>query len=424
MDSSAQLPAATRADTGADDASRNHLAALQVLVVDDDEVQREAVANILHALGARRVVEARCGRDGLVALQHMAADVIVCDLDMRAAGAVEFLRAVAQRKLCRQIVISGREADIVASVEAMAQAYGLVALGKLNKPVTPAALRQALAPTPEGRHLATRRLRSISEQDLRHALRQREFHTLYQPKVDMRTRSLVAVEALARWTSRGATLAHPTDFLPALTRHGLVAALTDVVIEDTCGALATWRSHGLGPGMAINVPVTALADLGFVERLAAQIAPHGLAPSRFTLEVTETDMVADVARTLDVMSRLRLKGFRLALDDFGTGYSSLRQLMMTPLTELKVDGAFVQDCLVSSRARDIVRSSIELAHRIGVTVVAEGIETQEQWALLASMGCDQAQGYFIGTPLSAAELPRWADAWACRGQGPAQGALL
>ena len=387
---------------------------MQVLVVDDDEVQREAVVHMLRALGACRIVEARSGRDGLVALQHMATDVIVCDLDMRGAGAVEFLRTVAQRRLGRQVIISGHAPDILTSVEAMARAYGLVMLGKLVKPVTPVALKAAVAPLFGGRHLAARRRRSVSERDLCRALEEREFHILYQPKVDMRTCSFVGVEALARWTTHGATLAHPTDFLPALTRHGLMASLTDLVIEDSCSALAAWRAHDLAPGMAINIPAAALSDLGLVERLAARIAPHGIAPERFTLEVTETDMIADIAQTLDVMSRLRLKGFPLALDDFGTGYSSLQQLMTTPLTELKIDRAFVHDCQASSRARNIVRSSIELAHRIGVTVVAEGVETQEQWDLLMAMGCDHAQGFLIGMPLSADEVPAWAEGWTRR----------
>ena len=406
MDSSAPPPAG---------GPPQDLSALQVLVVDDDDVQREAVANMLRALGAWRIVEARSGRDGIVALQHMITDIIVCDLDTRGAGAVEFLRTVAQRRLGRQVVISGHKPGILAGVEAMARACGLVLLGKLVKPVTPVALTATLAPVLERRRLAASRLQPISEQDLRRALREREFHILYQPKVEMRTRSFVGVEALARWTTQGATLAHPAEFLPALTRHGLVASLTDLVIENSCSALAAWHSHGLAPGMAINIPVAALSDFGLVERLAARMSPRALAPERFTLEVTETDMIADIAPALDVMSRLRLKGFRLSLDDFGTGYSSLQRLMTTPLTELKIDRAFVYGCQKASRARSIVHSSIELAHRIGVTVVAEGVETQEQWDLLTSMGCDYAQGFLISVPLSAGEVPMWADGWARRG---------
>ena len=157
--------------------------------------------------------------------------------------------------------------------------------------------------------------------------------------------------------------------------------------------------------MALNISARNLHEPRFAELLEKHCAEAGLAPARVTLELTETAAMQDAVKMMDVLTRLRLKGFKLAIDDFGTGYSSLVQLHRLPFNEIKVDRAFVADCTTSGESRSIVRMIIDLAHALGMTAVAEGVESADALDLLRDLGCDQAQGYFIARPIDAAAVP-------------------
>jgi len=389
------------------------LSAIRAFVVEDHAFQRGGIVTMLRAIGIRHIREASNGREALAMLEadreRSPPDVILCDLEMPEVDGIEFLRAVAERRLAHAvIIISGREPDILASVEAMVRAQGLVVLGKLSKPVSAQDLWGLLtsdpgaAPPP-----ADERRLAVESAHLQRAIEAREIKCEFQPKVNLANGALLSVEALARWRPPGAEPVGPNEFVPAMVRAGLIAALTAQVLDAACRALAAWDRQGLALTAAVNVSMSVLADLGTADRFVSQVRAHGVDPRRITFEVTETEVMSDVAAVLNVLARLRLKGFRLAIDDFGTGYASLAQLNTIPFTELKIDQTFVRNCGQSHRLRNIVRSIIELARRLNIRTVAVGIESREEWDFLRLAGCDEGQGYYIARPMPEDEIPAY-----------------
>lgn len=387
---------------------------IRAFVVEDHAFQRGGIVTLLRAIGIRHIREAANGREGLAMLaaerEFSPPDVILCDLEMPEVDGIEFLREVAERKLAHGvIIISGREPEILASVEAMLRAQGLAVLGKLGKPVSAEDLWRLLSSDPGAAAPAAPKHRlAFAAADLRRALEGREFGCEFQPKVSLATGAVVGVEALARWRPPGAAPVEPSEFVPALVDAGLIAALTDQMLDAACRALTSWAGQGLALSAAVNVSMAALSDLATADRLASQVNAHGIEPRRITFEVTETEIMSHVATVLNVLARLRLKGFRLAIDDFGTGYASLAQLNTLPFTEIKIDRTFVHNCGQSHRLRNIIRSSLELARRLNVRTVAEGIESREEWDFLRLEGCDEGQGHYIARPMAQEEIPPFA----------------
>ena len=393
------------------------LNALKAFVVEDHAFQRSGITALLRTLGIEDIREAANGREALAALESRPdqppADVILCDLEMPEMDGIEFLREVAERGLARGVIIvSGREAEILHSVEAMARALGLEVLGRLKKPATAEALRRLLARVP-GPARPARRAEPLplDEATLRAALAAREFDAEFQPKVSLASGELLGVEALARWRRPDGKFVSPAVFVPALVRTHLITELTEQILAAACTALRTWAEHGLTPDASVNLSMATLADLKAADRFAALARSHEVPAGRITFEVTETELMSDLATALNVLSRLRLKGFRLAIDDFGTGYSSLAQLNSIPFTELKIDQSFVRHCEYSPRLRNIIQSSIDLARRLGIRTVAEGIENESEWSFLALTDCDEGQGYYIGRPMVAADIVGWSTRW-------------
>ncbi|MGH8442510.1 MAG: EAL domain-containing response regulator [Nevskiaceae bacterium] len=392
---------------------------VRAFVVEDHAFQREGLVTLLRAIGVRHVGEAANGREALAKLEAerggAPADVILCDLEMPEMDGIEFLRAVAERRLARGvIIISGREQEILEGVETMVRASGLTVMGRLSKPVSAAALWDVMGSEPEADPAAATAIATADPTELRRGLEAREFRCEFQPKVRLATREIVGVEALARWQRTDGTPVGPTDFVPAMVRAGLIGLLTEQMLDAACGALKAWDRLGLTLTAAVNVSMFDLSDVGTTDRLAAKVGAGGVPPARITLEVTETEVMSDVAAVLNVLTRLRLKGFRLAIDDFGTGYASLAQLNTIPFTELKIDQTFVRNCGQSRRLRNIVQLSIDLARRLDIHTVAEGIETLEEWDFLRLAACDEGQGHYVAHPMPADEIPSWADRWTVR----------
>ena len=388
------------------------ISSIRAFVVEDHAFQRGGIVTLLRAIGIRHIREAANGREGLAMLEResLPPDVILCDLEMPEMDGIEFLREVAERKLAHGvIIISGREPEILASVEAMVRALGLAVLGTLAKPVSAEGLWGLLSSDPAAAPpAAAERGLVFTAAALRRALENREFGCEFQPQVNLATGAVIGVEALARWQPPGAARVGPDEFVPAMVDAGLIATLTDQMLDAACRALTVWAGQGLALTAAVNVSMAALSDLGTADRLASQVNAHGIEPRRITFEVTETEIMSHVATVLNVLARLRLKGFRLAIDDFGTGYASLAQLNTLPFTELKIDRTFVRKCGQSQRLRNIIGSSIELARRLNVGTVAEGIESREEWDFLRLAGCDAGQGHYIARPMAVEEIPGFA----------------
>jgi diguanylate cyclase (GGDEF)-like protein len=256
-----------------------------------------------------------------------------------------------------------------------------------------------------GQEQARDRLQTI--EDLRAALDRDELVVHYQPKIDPRTHQVVGVEALVRWAHPTHGLLYPDTFLPLAEQTGLMRQLTLVVLQTALQQGQTWRRAGLDLPVAVNLSVANLLDAHLARQVADLLASLGLPPRALELELTEDTLMADPVRSKQVLAELRALGLRLAVDDYGTGYSSLAYLQELAVDELKLDKSFVMRMTQDRGAAAIVRTTIDLAHSLGLTMVAEGVENETALAELARLGCDLAQGYHISKPLPADQLTDW-----------------
>ena len=238
------------------------------------------------------------------------------------------------------------------------------------------------------------------------ALERGDLSLHYQPKLALGTGTVAGVEALARWEHPVLGPVEPSQFIPLAERIGLIDALTEWALGSALRQWLVWRDQGVTINIAVNISAMTLANVDFPDILQRQCQLEGVPCEQITLELTE-GATQHVVRLLDTLTRFRIKGMGVALDDFGTGYSSLLQLRQLPFTELKIDQAFVQDAAIAEDSRLIVKSVIDLAHALGLTAVAEGVEDAETLALLAALGCDQVQGFFIARPMEPGKLVPW-----------------
>jgi len=244
--------------------------------------------------------------------------------------------------------------------------------------------------------------------DLRRAIERDELVLHYQPKVDLRTGRTLSVEALVRWEHPTRGLVYPDEFIPLAEHTGLIRPLTDVVLDTALRQCAVWRAEGVELAVAVNLSVRTLHDLHLPDRVRHALARHRLPASALQLEITESTIMTDPQRAIDVVTRLHLLGIEFAIDDFGTGYSSLAYLQRLPVAAIKIDKSFVFG--LGSRTDDdavIVRSTIDLARNLGIRVIAEGVEDEEARQRLVELGCDEAQGYLLCRPVPAADLVEW-----------------
>ena len=244
---------------------------------------------------------------------------------------------------------------------------------------------------------------------LRRALERNELVLHYQPKADLGTGRILGAEALVRWQHPDHGLLGPGEFIPLAERTGLIHPLTRWVLDTALRQASQWHRDGHQLSVAVNVSTRCLLDPSFPDQVAERLGAWQVPAGSLVLEVTESAVMADPARALDVLGRLHALGVRLAVDDFGTGYSSMAYLKALPVDELKVDRSFVGQMADSSSDAVIVRSTIDLGHNLGLRVVAEGVESQEAWQSLEALGCDTAQGYYLGRPMPAADLEHWLE---------------
>lgn len=254
--------------------------------------------------------------------------------------------------------------------------------------------------------MADPRRRSVSVRRLRQAVASGDLTLEFQPKLDLRSGVVIGVEALARWADRRTGSISPADFIPALERVGLIDWFTRWALTAAARQWAIWRSDGVDLELAVNISALNLGDLKFPDLVGAICDEHRVPLNRLTLELTE-GASQDLTRLMDTVARIRLRGIGISLDDFGTGFGSLVQLRSLPFTELKVDQRFVSDLLVSNDSQVITRGLINIAHDLGLSVTAEGVEDPATLAMLRTLSCDKAQGYLIGPSIPGDQLVSW-----------------
>jgi len=245
------------------------------------------------------------------------------------------------------------------------------------------------------------------QQDLRHALERGELQLHYQPKIDARLGRLQGVEALLRWQHPTRGMVGPNVFIPIAERFGLINGLGNWVIEESCRQMRVWANEGLSMNVAINLSVHQLRTEELVPRIESALARYQVMPSQLLCEITESVAMEDIESTQRAFEELSRIGVYLSIDDFGTGYSSLSYLRQLPARQLKIDRSFVADIEVRPDARAIVSAVIQLAHQLGLRVVAEGVETEGQRDILLVLQCDELQGYLLARPMAVEALDDW-----------------
>jgi len=306
------------------------------------------------------------------------------------------------------IVVSSRERVLIDSVREMGSVLGLRVRRALQKPLQEDVLRDALhdlgsatAEQSAGPEL------SIDAAALQAALEHGEILVHYQPKADFRTGMIRGVEALARWQHPTSGLVPPDQFIALAERHDLIHPLTLEVMNQAMLQIAAWQARGLHLPLALNLSPRLLERSNLAQEISSLAQCHGLSPQDVVLEITESSLVSSLGMALSVLARLRLKGFGLSIDDYGTGFSSMQQLARVPFTELKIDRDFVRGAPGRDSLQVILRSAIEMANRLGLVTVAEGVETLQEWRMLQEFGCTLGQGWLISRPMPAAELVPW-----------------
>ncbi len=251
--------------------------------------------------------------------------------------------------------------------------------------------------------------------ELERALEAGELELDYQPKVSLRSARVIGAEALIRWRHAKLGQMNPQEFIGIAEQAGLIGKISEWVLDRAVRQAALWSARGIDLQLSINLSADDAATESLPDRIASVLREHGAQPSHLRIEVTESVVMTDPKRVSQLLARVRDLGVGIAIDDFGTGHSSLAQLQTLPCDELKIDQAFVRGLRAGTANAVIVRTTIEMAHSLGLHVVAEGVEDRTSWNLLAQYGCDVAQGYFLGRPMPPADFLAWLDRFAKEG---------
>lgn len=378
-----------------------------LLVVDDDP----EIAEVICALGTRAGFRTLTSStpEKLPELLRSQPDVICLDLQMPGRDGVASLRYLADEKCqARVLLVTGMDERTIAAAEQYGLRRGLQMLGTIQKPFDPDQLLERLS-------TAQAALRPLTPADLAEAVERDELQVYYQPTVRRfadGSWDVAGVEALLRWHHPIRGLLGPGSFLAMGEQHGFSRVITDFVIQRGIEQLKGWRAGRLDIGLRINITASLIADIDFPDRLEAVLSEYSVDSDALTLEVTETGMLDQTPETYDILTRLRIKNVNLAIDDFGIGYSSLTQLFRMPFNEMKIDKSLVTKIAESREAHIMVDALVSLAHKLGLTVCAEGVESRETLELLDELHCDGAQGYFISVPVEAPDVPALVRNWA------------
>ena len=377
------------------------------LIIDDDPLFHIVGEESLRALGVEKVVTAPDGDAGLATLENNpgAFDLLICDLQMPQLDGVSVIRELGRVGFSGGLIIaSGEDRDVIRTVRTMADMVGVKVLGALKKPITTEELGALLQTSIQ----SDREAETVTRRSLKLAFDERRIVPFYQPKIDLKTGDLAGLEVLARHAAPDGTISGPAGYLDAAEREGLMVELTMVIFEQVLGHARLWKETGFTPRLALNISPVTLSELDLPDWLTTQIKRAGLDPRSFTMEITEDRLMNYEANVLEVLSRFRLAGFRLSLDDFGTGATSIEQMRLYPFNELKIDRSFVRSALDDGFARTTVETSARLARMLGLSVVAEGVETLAHLRLAKAAGAKEAQGFLFSKPLPANAVIDWA----------------
>ncbi|PCI80777.1 MAG: diguanylate phosphodiesterase [SAR86 cluster bacterium] len=392
---------------------------LSIMVVDDEPVVLNMAVRILEKLGFTKIDTATNGNIALGRLvtSDPPIELIICDLNMPEMDGVEFMRHAHESGFSGGLILfSGEDTRLLDSAFGLGKAHDLNLLGAIKKPLKPdelITLIKKYEPLQTERRLHAPE-KPISESDLRDGIKgsgKNQPLLVYQPKVCVSSGEIVGVETLCRWWNIDRGVLPPGAFIPLAEELGLIDKLTNEIYKLAITQLAEWNQHGRTLKLAVNFSVNSFAHIEFGEFLIETVKQHGVDSGMVILEVTETQTMNIEVNCLETLLSLRLKGFGLSIDDFGTGNSSLAQLKAIPFTEMKIDRAFVAGATNDTSTRAILESSVSLAKKMQMKIVAEGAESREDWDLVEELDCDYVQGFYCAKPMRNEDLISFLDSW-------------
>ena len=383
----------------------------RIVLIDDDRVVGEIVSALAKAMGLQCDVT----RTPEQFFEHVGPEttLILLDLVMPEMDGIEILRLLGERNCKARIVLmSGINIRVIETAKKLAQSLGLSVVGHLQKPFPIAQLQELLGANialekpadPENEQRI-----AISDEDLRRAFDRDEFVIYYQPQINISTGVVTGVEALSRWQHPELGLVSPDNFIYRIEALGLMDRFCWITAERALNEVKQFSdSNGYLPRLAINISVSSLRDLKFPDILMNLARKYDFPAERIVLEITESGLM-EFSLALDVLTRLRMRNFQLSIDDFGTGYSMMKQLQNVPAIELKIDKTFVQHMHANHADLVMVEKIIEMGHDLDMEVIAEGVETDEQYKILREKGCDGVQGFLFSRALPPIEIIRWLE---------------
>lgn len=380
----------------------------RILIVDSDRPQRDYISELMHEEGVAHVETADNSLEALNLIRTQEFDLVMTDLRMPAGDGIRVIQGMADLpKRPGLALMSASPKQLVRTVYLLAKLLAIDVVGQFCKPVSADEIRtlmNRLRESSASRSLPSASPRANDKQRMLEAMKNGEIQVWYQPKQAIDRGAITGAEALVRWVTPDDTVLLPASFLPAMVMHGLEKALTLHVLEQTLQAQAAWKAAGYPLNVSINLPSRLLDDRRLPDCLLRMVQEGGADPSSITFELTENSTTSLPSDYYAGACRLRMMGFGLAQDDFGQGYSSMHNLTTTPFTELKIDREFIERLVEDEQSQAVVESAIMMGSRMGLTVVAEGVETADQYEFLRRLGCDAVQGFYISGAMNRAIL--------------------
>jgi len=372
----------------------------RLLVIDDDTDICDLLQEIGQSCGYETATTTKI-TDFISTFTSFKPTIIILDLSIADRDGIEILRFLSNES-CRSpiVMLSGYDEKVRATAFRLGQSYGLEMITHLQKPIDVTAIKNLLL---KGK----KEILSPTAERLAKAISDFEMVLHYQPKINIKTSKVVGVESLVRWKPAAYPIMLPDIFISLAEHTGLIKQLTYWVVKEAFQQWIKWKDKGFKVKISINLSPTMLNDLLLPDDLHTLAVQYKVDPTYICFEVTEAGVMSRPQLAMDILTRLRLKGFSLSIDDFGTGYSSLTELHRMPFSELKIDRSFTLNVFKEQEAWTIIRSIIELGHNLGLKVTAEGVETQEMWKKLKTSECDSAQGFFLCVPMAATDYEKW-----------------
>ena len=380
----------------------------RVLVVEDHPFQHEYLLNVFSEVGGFQVDTVWDGDEALESLTRRDYDLLLTDLLMPVMDGVQLIQKIAAlKKRPALALMSASSRRMLISAGLAAKNLGMSVVGLISKPVELNAvmrLKERMAIFRGNGEVDPALAIEVDPQSIVRAMDSDQIQAWFQPKKSLHDGNILSAEALVRWVHPQAGLLLPKDFLSLLIKEGLEEPLLWLMLKKTLQAQREWRRQGWDIPVSINLPTHLLDDHDLADRLRDYVIADGGEPRSIVFELMESSITEELSNYYAGACRLRMMGFGLAQDDFGKGFSSYFNLVSTPFSELKIDRSLVHGCVENENLASALRSLVELSQKLGLTVVAEGVETQAELAFLRRIGCDQAQGFLICGAVSSADF--------------------